>query len=71
MTKHESTVDTKLAEIASEFLEFVLSKKPDIGISKDDLTYSVALVLSKLQDNQDYAHEVLDDCYAVVNHWIP
>jgi len=68
MTKHEETVDNKVAWIANEFLEFVLSKTPDIGFSKDDLTYSVALVLAKLQDNQDYAHEILDDCYAVVDH---
>jgi len=67
MSKHEETVDNMAADIADDLLQFALKRKPDIGFDMYDLSYSVALVLAKIQPDYDLANEVLCECYAVID----
>jgi len=67
MTKHEENVDNLVAEIADDILKFVISRKPDIGFSMLDLTYSVGLVMAKLQLDEGFSLEILKECYTIKN----
>jgi len=67
MTKHEENVDNLVAEIAEDIFNYVISRKPDIGFSMLDLTYSVGLVMAKLQLDEGFSLEILKECYTIKN----
>lgn len=67
MTKHEENVENKVAEIAEDIFNYVISRKPDIGFSMMDLTYSVGLVMAKLQLDEGFSLEILKECYTIKN----
>ena len=67
MRPHDEVIDNKIAEIANSILEFALSIKPDIGFGSDELSYSVALVLARVQPDYQYANEILLESYEVID----
>jgi len=67
MSEHDEQVDNKVVELADAILDFAKSQKPDIGFSDEDLTYSICLVVAKLQKDEKFANDVLGECYAMVD----